>query len=174
MLWAQKIFHALSSEDFSMLWAQTFSCKLRLIDRRVFGEHFSGVENPETRWSLHDEMVSLCLWCVCVCDNNIYIWWFHCVCVCVSLCVCVWRGWRLGRPASDLITSFFLYQAATLLLFFSILSPTSRQDSGEFSQRQLNYAITPQSRWFWAWHFLASRFTIITAVKYSQADLTVI
>ena len=96
MLWAQKIFDALSSEncpcfelrnffdalsseDFSMLWAQTFSCKLRLIDRRVFGEHFSGVENPETRWfTIYDGVT------VCVC---------HCVCVslCVFVTVCVWQ-----------------------------------------------------------------------------------
>ena len=46
--------------------------------------------------------------------------------------------------------------------------------STEFSRRQFNYTIAPQNRWFWAWHFLATQFYIITAVKYSQADLTVI
>ena len=91
MLWAQKIFDALSSENlsmlwvqklFSMLWAQTFSCKLRLIDRRVFGEHFSGVENPETRW-WDGVTVSVC---VCVTRWSIY----DGVTVCVTFCL--WGG----------------------------------------------------------------------------------
>ena len=43
-----------------------------------------------------------------------------------------------------------------------------------FSQSQFNYTIAPQSRWVWAWNFLANQFYIITAVEYSQADLTVI